>query len=480
MLRINDVIYLGRSAILSHQAQLSTTGHNMANVNTEGYHKQRVLMETSPFIDPTSYEISEHSFGTGVRIQDVIRSYNFLLERNLRREVSDAESHAQFAEALQQTEMLVNGLGEESLAANLQRFWDAWQDVANNADNLAFRSVLLERTITLTDQLHNYAIRLGEYRTGIASGAGAGATGTVPMEVEEVNTWAANIAKLNDEIRIQTLWGNDDVNDLLDRRDLLVKQISEKLQIGVTHEPDNTYTVNVGADVLVSGGTSYTMEVDASAPPAIAVNWATGPSAGNPVSVTGGSIEGWIAAAAVIDQFRTDLDAFTAQLITDVNAVHVTGYDLFGNPGGNFFSGTNASDIALDAGVAGDGRLIAAAATRHDAAPTPNPDDGAKALEIAQLSYLRPAALDNQTFGEYLTSMMSDLGARIQTEDRLAADARAVVTMLENAIQNQSGVNLDEEMIDMISAQRAFQAAARVIDRADLLIENLLHLGYGW
>ena len=122
-------------------------------------------------------------------------------------------------------------------------------------------------------------------------------------------------------------------------------------------------------------------------------------------------------------------------------------------------------------------RLIAAANTLHDAGPPPVPNvlDGDNALEIADLNYTDIAGLGNQTFNEFFGTMQSELGARIQTEEDLVTDGAAITAMLEAAIQSETGVNLDEEMMEMIAAQKAFDASARIVTVVDEMMSLIIH-----
>ena len=167
--------------------------------------------------------------------------------------------------------------------------------------------------------------------------------------------------------------------------------------------------------------------------------------------------------------------------MTQINTLHTTGYDLDGNVGVDFFTGSGATGIQVNPALynpvnplLNQPRLVAAASTLH-APGEPNEGDGSAALAIADLADNKIAALGNQTFNNYSTELVAGLATSIQSEEALAADGKAVVDSLNNAIQGETGVSLDEEMIEMISAQRAYQASAKLVTTIDDMLDTLIN-----
>lgn len=491
---------IARSAILTHQQRLAVISHNIANVNTDGYHRQRVALGTNPAIPPTMLETRTWTIGTGVTVLDVIRTYNGMKEAVLRGQISDAVLHEEKGKALADVEALIVGIGDASLSERLLDFWNAWQDVANNADSLSFRSVLIERGAALTDHINTLDDRLTSYRTGVLAGAAGSYTGIVANEVAEINTMATEIANLNS--RISSFNASYDAHDLMDRRNELIKELSEKVDIAVGAD----YEITIGGVVLVSGdgATINTLAIrdDLSGTETSGIEITLGPVGGPPdgvVAISSGSLRAWIDVAGIVDgsgtplavdSLREKLDEFALALINAVNALHATGYDLDGNlssdnliTSGAFFDGNDASDIAVHDEIhhstnplLDNPRLIAAAGTLHDPGGPdegPNVGDGANALDIAGLAHAQTVGI--YTFEQYFSSMVGALGATVQTELNLAGDGEAIISMLINSIQAETGVSLDEEMIEMLSAQRAYEAAARLLTTIDDLMDLVIN-----
>ena len=474
MASLSDMMIIARSGVLTHQERLAVISHNIVNVDTEGYTRQKAVLGTNPPNQPTRYSTRNYDTGTGVRIEDVVRTYSGMKESTLLSQLSDYNLHSQLANALPELEALIQGDGDASLSTCLQEFWTAWQDVATNPDNVAMRNVLLEKSGALADQFNELATRLDNYSGGIADGAGPDYTGIVPTIADEINTIASEIQSLNQRITIATNQGVN-ANDLMDQRDTLIRSLSEKTNISV----DADKTVTIDGQVLVSGDGAIRndLTVTGTSPISLAID-------GVNVNITSGELGGWLQTATIADTLRTDLDAMANELATQVNALHTTGYDLDGNLGVDFFTGTGADGIAVNTLLYNESnpllnnpRMVAAAATLYDAGPpaVPNTGDGAIALAIADLCDTDVAALGDLTFSEYYTNLLTTLGTDIETEQALADNGESVVNTLLNAIQSESGVNLDEEMIDMISAQRAFEAASRLVVTIDDMMDVIIN-----
>jgi len=451
---INDSLRISSSALLADQAALQVISHNIANVNTDGYHKQSVQLTANP----SSSTASGLTLGTGVTVSDVIRSYNQMTEHLLLEEKSDYEYHSTLAGALGELEGLVSGTDDSSLSTQLQEFWDAWQELADDPSSTSSRNILLETAGSLADTIKTLVERVTEFREGIAGGDGSSSafSGAVTDEVATLNSLAAEIAELND--RITRLGTTTDCNDLEDKRDALIRELSEKADITVGSD----FTISIDGQMLVSsdGKTCNPLTQTSSAPIAFEMN-------GVSVTISSGSIGAWVEAAGEADALLETLNTLAAELISSVNSAHTTGYDRNGDLGTEFFSGSDATDIALNIS---DPDLAAAAAT-SDAS-----GDGDNALLIAHLADSEPERLGNATFQEYFDNALVSLGSKVTTEENAADDAELAVNSLLNTIQSESGVSEDEEMVNMISFQSAYQAAAKMISTLNEIMETLINM----
>ncbi len=491
MASMYDSITIARSAILAHQERMSVTSNNIANINTPGYHRQRAVLSANPPINPTMAETRHYPIGTGVRVADVVRTYDQFKESLLQEQVADASYHQTMASGLSDLQAMLNGVDSAGLATSLQKFWNAWQDVSTNPDSIAQRNVLIETSVQLTNAISGMADTLDSFRADICNGTAPNITGYIPSEIAQANTMISEIQTLNKQIA-RTINGYTP-HDLMDRRDQLIKDLSEKINITVGSD----FEITLDGQQLVSsdGLTAQSLMVsDATTPIQLSVIDAA--STVTNINVTGGSIGAWVSIATSIDDpassLKTRLDTLVDQLVTDVNTLHNSGYDLEGVQGGDFFTAADvngdglldASSIAVDGAIHDvanpmndNPRLIAAAATRYSAGPPeiPNTEDGRIALQIADLAASAPAALGAMRYEQYFAAGMVTLGTQISSEIEMADNGESVITMLTNSIQAESGVSLDEEMINMMEAQRAYQAASRLFNTLDGMLDLLIN-----
>ncbi len=488
MASLLDSLIIARSGVLTHQERMAVISHNIVNVHTPGYHRQRIVLGTNPPVEPSMLETRRWATGAGVRVLDVVSTFNRMKESVLLEQTPDAAYHATLAAALQDLVGLLSGTGDGTLAACFQGFWNAWHDVANRADNLALRNVLLERSARLADTLRGLAERLDTARNRIAGGTAPDMYGLVPNEVDAVNRITAELQSIN--ARLAQTMAQVNTHDLEDRRRELLRQLSEKLAVTVNVDG----AIMVDGQILVSadGTVRNTLAVtDTGSPIVLELLDAGGGSLGV-VTVTGGTLGAWLDAAAIVESLRDRLDTLAHTLAQTVNALHQGGYDLAGEEGVAFFTGTDADgDGRMDADTLRVNALlydpanpllnrpdrVAAAATRYDDGPPPLPnvEDGAVALAIADLGRQPLAAIGGMTLGEYFDHALIALGSRAAEEAGLAEDSAAIVTVLLDSIQRESGVNLDEELIELLQAQRAYQASSRVLTAVDDLIEQVIH-----
>jgi flagellar hook-associated protein 1 FlgK len=476
MLTSMDLLRIGETGLIAHKARMAVTSHNVVNVNTPGYHRQRVKLTTQPPVDNSGLSTFRYAFGTGVKIAAIVRDYDILRENSLRASMGNASYFSQLAESLKDLEGLAAGNGQSNLTTRLQEFWASWQDLANNADSYAHRSALLQSARALSAQINNLHSQMSNYRAGMLSGALAGTSGSIANEIEDINSLAVEIADLNHTIFLAKSRGSD-VNDLMDRRDAAVLELSQKTSLTLVREDDSTYTITVDGQDLVRQYQANAITITSDNPPSFELDGAA-------ITITNGRVAALTTAMSRADTFLTDMDTLAASLITEVNALHLQGYDLYGlhasndyDPDHIFFSGTGAADIAVDTAILADPALIAAAATRHadGPPPVPNEGDGAQALAIADLCAVRIPALTNRTMAQFYLDRISDLGAEANAAADMADNGQAVVDMLQQSILSDTGVSLDEEMVELLSAQRAFQASARVVQMADGILDVIIN-----
>jgi flagellar hook-associated protein 1 FlgK len=285
--------------------------------------------------------------------------------------------------------------------------------------------------------------------------------------VDDVNRIASEIAGLNQLIRAAG-GASDSAPDLQDQRDLLIDQLSGSIGIRVLQRDDGTVGITAGNTLLVDGGSSQTFEVRVLAGGGTGV----GIVGGNDVEPGSGSI---LALTEMINVqlpgLRSNLDQLAEALVTEVNAIHSTGFTASGATGVDFFdpAGVTAHTIALSAAVANSEDEIAAGGTAAAG-------DGDVALQIAALRSASIPALGDTSIGDFYTSTVTSLGSTVLNVQQTTASHQALVDRAEMLRASSNGVNADEEMIMLIAQQQAFAAASRLVTVADEMVTEILRM----
>jgi flagellar hook-associated protein 1 len=450
------------TALWAQRRALDVTGQNIANVNTEGYSRQRVdLRAIGGSVVPAFYSVSP-GIGAGVSADQVTRIRDAFLEGRGHVETANQALMTVQADALEQVETAFREPGKTGIQSLLSDVWNGWEDVANNPQEDGARAQVLKQLETLVGGIHFSQEALG---------AQWGQTReNLEVLVKDVNAAAATIAELNKAIKGAHQSGLP-ANDLTDQRDLLVMKLAG--QVGATIRPGDNGVVDVivGGMSLVAGSSANKLAVAGATDPDDLV------TDGKPRIVTeigeytvpaGGTAGGQInMLGEIIPSYRAALDGIAVGLVTSLNAQHQAGFDRNGVPGKPILSGTNATNIAVAITVPAE---IAASSvgTLPPAAPTPNLDKG-NADKIAAMRDL-PLGTDAS-----YRKMIVELGVQASVADRNLEIQSVITTQVDAARESVAGVNLDEEMTNMLSFQHAYSAAGRMITAIDETLDLLIN-----
>lgn len=421
--------------LIAQQEALDTTSHNIANASTKGYSRQEVLLSASHAlaIVTGSTEGGEDAaqLGTGVDVDGISRARDRFLDLQYRAQAMRLGGLAATVQGLEQIEGALAEPGETGISQELQTFWSDWEGLANSPEDSASRQAVVEAGKALATSL----AELNGQLTGAAEVAEA-EFGAIAGEGGEVEQMAKEIALLNGAIRSATTSGSEP-NDLLDRRDLLLDELSELGQVSVTENKDGTDEVGFGdAAVPLVEGTE--------------VNWPQ--ELVEPKGKLGALLQ-LTREGGTIESFRTELGSFAETLANSVNAIHT---EAGGPP---FFSFT-----------AGEGAATLAVAV--DAAEVQTSKDGSVGgNEIATaIGALRGGAADRA-----YASFVTRVGTQMDEAQNGETNAQALLNTVEERRESVSGVSLDEEMTNLTSFQRGYEASARAMTTLDEALNVLIN-----
>jgi len=459
---ISAAFEIGKSGLKLFQVAAEVTSENIANVNTPGYSRQRVVFQTAP---PTTH--NGFPLGTGVRVQVVERYYDSLLQKQLVNAGTTSGYDSHKLGVLQQIEPVFNEIAQDGLGAAMNDFYSSWQDLSINPSGTAERQSVLAKAQIMVDQFH-YVSR------SISDAITIQNESLTPL-VGDINKTLSDIAQLNGYIKNTELVSGN-ANEMRDQRDYLIRQLAEKMQVSFVENDDGTtdisYTDGSGTYALVTGtqAGSLSLAANAVALPDGSTRYdvqltdasGTGPTT---LAPTTGKLGATIVMRdTVLQGYLDDVDALADRVVTDLNALHssVTSFDLNGDPGADFFdpAGVTAATISLDANVLGQPEHIAAAQAAFAG-------DNQNALAIARL---------NSVNGYSLTydALMAQVGLDVQSAQTVVKQGEAFMKQLTTLRDSQSGVSLDEELANLIQYQRSYQASAKLITTATEMMDVVL------
>ncbi|HXQ01163.1 MAG TPA: flagellar hook-associated protein FlgK [Solirubrobacteraceae bacterium] len=420
------------SGLIAEQAALDVTGNNIANSDTEGYSRQTAVLQTNqPITIPAISSLTGEGaqLGTGVSVATITRVRNIYLDAQYRTQNSALSEASTQSEELTQAQAAFNEPSSSGLASQISAFWSAWSELANAPTSVPAKQEVVAAGVALTNTFHELSAQLATISTqaGAQYAALTGPTG-------EVQNDANQIAQLNGQIKLAEQAGQKP-NEMLDRRDLLLDKLSSLAQVTVSEQPDGTDTVSFGdaAKPLVEGTT---------------VNWPQEltQAAGGKL----GALLGLTAPGGALSSYQAALDNVASTLASSVDALHTS------TP---FFSGSTAATLKV---------AVTAAQVQTSSTEAPGGNNVAQAI----------AALRGGAAEQSYAALVEQIGAGVQAAKDEQANLQTTVTAIGNQRQSVSGVSLDEEMTNLISFQRGYQASARTLTAMDSMLETLIeHTG---
>ena len=477
------------------QYALNVISNNISNANTEGYSRQRAALSETASYGPILLENGVGAYaGQGVSIDSIQRAHDNYIDGQVRDMTSQNNYASTNANTLQQVEALLGEPSGKGISTALNSFFQAANTLSSNPEDTGARASYIQTANNLLSTIQNIAGKIKSIRTGIVGDpevAGSAAASLTGATVTDINSKLKNIADLNDQIAKLTN-ANMQPNDLLDKRDLLLGQLSQSLDIKVTYMNNNNLKIEVGGNTLVTGNrVTNTLNVvnntgsdkyDNPALIQLSSNNATINS-----DISGGKLASYLkmggndGSTTTPRSLLTQMDTFFNQLATSVNALQASGYKLDGTKP---TTGTDDTIFKLNAGtdlnifnykinptVLSDPNRIAAA---DGSGSFQGVGDGSNILAVANMQTTKFAGLGNLTLQDYFNSSVSVLGVSAKSAQDSADHTASIQSQLTQQQQSVQGVNIQEEMVNMMQYQRAFEASSRTIKVLDEVLQSVM------
>jgi flagellar hook-associated protein 1 FlgK len=462
---LSSALEIGKNGLNIYRVAQEVTGENIANVNTPGYSRQRVLLESAP---PTTH--NGFPIGTGVQISAVERYYDGLLQQQLTNAQTTQGFDTAKSTVLQQIEPSFNEISSDGIGTAISNYFSAWQDLTLNPGGASERQVVMTRGQILADNFHSVSKALNDSISVQNSSL-------VPL-TDSINNTLSNIARLNSQIKTTELVSGN-ANETRDQRDQLIRDLSQKIGITFSENSDGTTDVNYADDgsSLVSGSVAGAFSLDKSNSNG---NYAVMLSAAGGSLTTARPTSGELGATlalrdSIIPNYLTQVDTLAKSIIDSVNSQHSIGFSPIGMTGQNFFTSTSvvagaAANFSMDAGLSVTNIAASGSATL--------PGDNSNALLITKLTTTNtvPSGTPSATFSSFYNSLVSKVGLDVQASKTTVTQDEAFTKQLSTLRESNSGVSLDEELTNLIKYQRSYQASAKLITTATEMMDIVIGL----
>lgn len=329
-------IEMGKRSLVAHTQAMNVTGQNLNNLNTEGYSRQKIELQTfSPlYIPGLNRENTPGQIGQGVEVATVRRIRDQLVDNRI---ISSSKDFGYFDmknKYLHQMQLVYaepsvynDPMMYNTLRRGFDEFMNAWSDVANNPEEKSARTVLVEKANILTNSVQHHFQQMTDIRNNVNM--------EIEEKVKEVNDLAMKIANLNDRILRSEAVG-DNPNDLYDKRDLFIDRLSKIADVNVSREDSNELVLYIGSKMLVQGGEYEQLRMipDSANRGYNDIYWADGEM----VQFRGGELAGLVDLRDVdLYEEQKKINSFAVNVTDLVNEIHRDGFGLNGTTGNSFF-----------------------------------------------------------------------------------------------------------------------------------------------
>ena len=451
-------------ALRTAGAGVSIASNNVANANTQGYARQSLAVGAMGTLRAEGLLL-----GQGVTAQSVLSHYDQFAQSSVFGRMSSNGYHSSRAQSYRVIETSFTETDSGSLAEAINGLFDSFSQLETDANSNGFRLGVIGEGTTLVELFNGTARSLNDQQTALDEQVGA--------QVSSLNTLGNQVASLNGRI-VQMEASGGQAHDMRAQRTAILEHLSDLAPLNAIQQSDGSVRVLIGGHTLVEGSTVRALSTSADPTTGLRqVHIAHGSSSFDiSSSMTSGSVGGLLAQRdTIVGTMLDDLDELAFTLANTVNAQHALGYDLNGNTGQDFFTAPAtqagaALAMSMDTAMVDNPGGVAAALD-----PAALPGDNTNASALAALSDSASMA-SGQNFQTFYGSILGALGQNANLsyghEARASLDVQGALDLRDSV----SGVSLEEEALDLLRFQDAYQAAARVLTTTNEMLDELMQL----
>ena len=433
---------------------MDATANNVANVNTPGYSRVRpVLTESDPVV------LAPLTFGTGVSLSKLESLRDPILQLRIGQETQSQGELDAFVTAMQQVEVNFQSSSGD-LGTQLTQFFNSLNQLSTDPVDLSLRQAVLTAAQNLATGFRNTSSNLIRQRSSLDL--------NVVQDVQQVNTLTGQIAQLNGQIiNLENL--QQDASAFIDQRDVLIQQLSSLIDVASIKSSNGLTLTTSNGTALVAGEENFILSTQTDA---AGVQHVFSNQTDITAKLSSGALAGTIAVRDnKIPGLLSQLDSLASAFATAVNNVHRSGFDLNGNAGGDLFAappaGGQGAAAALTVAIT-DPQLVAASS---DGSPGSNGN-------VLQLAALHDQPLvSGQAANEFYGNIIFAVGSDVANGSSDLNASQLILQKLQDQRGSISGVSLDEEAVNMILFQRAYDASARIVQTVSEMLDTVIQMG---
>lgn len=448
---VSKLLDISKQGLLTYQAAINVSSHNISNATDPDYSRQRANTAT---VNLDVY--GKTIIGGGVKLSDIQRMRNSIADSQYRyynQQNADANKRS---EILGQIDILFSESDDLGLGNLTNQFLNSWNALAVTPNSSSLRGEVIQSAQQLANKVQTVNDGIQTTKSETASEA----TNTVTR----INELLKEIQGLNKQI-IMVDAARTNSNDLMDARDAAVDELSSLADIKVSKDDRGSYNISIGG-VFGADAYSYNEFVLEEEGGELSMQTTDGFATAR---LNGGEMNALLESYNVtLPKYQQRVDDFVNGLVTSVNTIHATGNTLHATPltGIDFFSGYANGRLAINQNILDDENYIAVSADGTSG-------NGDIALSIYALAQ-DTTILGGKTFAGYYADLVSEIGAE-QVSNSQSVDSSALsLEQIETQRAETSGVNRDEEMIDIMAFQKAYEASAKLLSIADEMLTTLL------
>jgi len=467
-----NVFNTGRTGMMASKAAIATTGHNIANTNTEGFSRQRVLTSAET---PRNSAGMQSLIGNGTAISRVERINDEYVEKQVRNGARDLSHMEEKDLVLRQTEDVFNEMNGDGLNRLISRFFNEFRKLSNEPDNEAVRQSVRESSQAMVNDFHRIRREVEAVREHIDA--------RLEGYSKEINSLAEQVKDLNMQIKTAELAGGSP-NDLLDKRDQAMKKLGSYMEMSVHKDGGGSFVVDVkGVGPLVVGPMAekfsvFRSKADDQGKPEAAFDVQSTSHANSLVThqIKGGKLGALLEVRdKTLSTILDRLDELAYNISDSVNSIHQQGFTRHGVQGVEFFGHMGGKErasefIQLSDAVRDSVNNIAAAAQPD------SPGDNRIAIAISGLQSEKFMNEGKATMDDFYNSIVSDVGVAASKNRSGMNQQKDIMTQLNKIRDQISGVSIDEETANLMQFQHMFDASAKVIQVADEMLKTVLDM----